>query len=55
MKNVQVTQNARDKVTNKELTKSIKEVSTITERVGFVGTLTNGLKFIVKHGKVLLF
>jgi len=54
MKNVQVTQDARDKVTSKELTKSIRAVAVTTERVGFMGTLGNGLRFIVQKTKVLL-
>ena len=54
MKNVQVTLDARNKVTGKEINKSIKQVANTKEPVGFVGTLKNGLKFIVEQGKVIL-
>ena len=55
MKDVQVKQGLWKEVSTKELTKSIKEVSKTDKPVGFVGTLSNGLKFIVKKGIVLLF
>lgn len=55
MKDVQVREGLWKEISGKELTKGIREATKIKEPIGFVGTLTNGIKFIVKRGSVLLF
>ncbi len=55
MKNVVITFEAREKVTGKELVKSVNKIKTSTNEVGFTGKLANGIKYIVRRTAIVLF